>query len=176
MPSFQSSHTGAEHDQYVTKADLINLIYPVGAIYMSVNSANPSLLFGGTWEQIEDRFLLAAGSTYTAGDIGGKTEYEADDMPAHTHTRGTMEITGRIGHNNSYSGTFTSGGHEGAFYNVPFSGTNYYLSGRSVGSGWYDVAFEASRSWEGETSQSGLEEIATIIPPYLTVYIWKRVA
>lgn len=49
MPSYQSSHTGAEHDQYVTKADLVDLIYPIGAIYVSVDSADPGLLFGGTW-------------------------------------------------------------------------------------------------------------------------------
>ena len=36
-------------------------IYPVGAIYMSVSSTSPASLFGGTWEQIQNRFLLAAG-------------------------------------------------------------------------------------------------------------------
>lgn len=29
--------------------NLVNLIYPIGSIYMSVNSTNPSVLFGGTW-------------------------------------------------------------------------------------------------------------------------------
>lgn len=36
--------------------------YPVGSIYMSVNSTNPDELFGGTWEQIQGRFLLEQGS------------------------------------------------------------------------------------------------------------------
>lgn len=41
--------------------------YPVGSIYMSVNSTNPGELFGGTWEQIQGRFLLGQGSGYSAG-------------------------------------------------------------------------------------------------------------
>ncbi len=41
-----------------------NQIYPIGSIYLSVSSTDPSLLFGGVWEQIKDRFLLGAGDTY----------------------------------------------------------------------------------------------------------------
>lgn len=52
-----------------------SLLYPVGSIYMSVNSTDPSTLFGGTWEQIEDVFLLSAGSTYTAGNTGGSATH-----------------------------------------------------------------------------------------------------
>jgi hypothetical protein len=62
-------------------------IYPVGSIYMSVNSTNPGTLFGGTWEQIQDRFLLAAGTTYTAGATGGEATHTltVTEMPNHTH-------------------------------------------------------------------------------------------
>ena len=41
--------------------------YPVGSIYMSVNSTNPGELFGGTWEQIQGRFLLEQGSGLFCG-------------------------------------------------------------------------------------------------------------
>ena len=44
--------------------DLYNLIYPIGSIYLSVNSVDPSTLFGGTWEKIKDKFLLSDGDTY----------------------------------------------------------------------------------------------------------------
>ena len=50
------------------------LIYPVGAIYISAAATDPGTLFGGTWERIEDRFLLAAGDTYKAGATGGEAE------------------------------------------------------------------------------------------------------
>ena len=51
-----------------------NKIYPVGSIYMSVNSTNPSTLFGGEWEQIEDTFLLACGTKYQNGATGGSEQ------------------------------------------------------------------------------------------------------
>lgn len=67
--------------------DMVNLIYPVGSIYMSVNSTSPETLFGGTWEQIQGRFLLGASSTYAAGSTGGKATHTltVDEMPSHTH-------------------------------------------------------------------------------------------
>ena len=51
--------------------DNVDNIYPVGSIYLSTNSTNPGTLFGGTWVQIKDKFLLSAGDTYTAGATGG---------------------------------------------------------------------------------------------------------
>ena len=63
-------------------------IYPVGAIYMSVSSTSPASLFGGTWEQIQNRFLLAAGDTYAAGKTGGEATHTltVEEMPAHNHS------------------------------------------------------------------------------------------
>ena len=69
------------------KSDLANKLYPVGSIYMSVNATNPSALFGGTWERLKDRFLLAAGDSYAAGSTGGEAQHTltVDEMPYHTH-------------------------------------------------------------------------------------------
>ena len=67
--------------------EIRNLIYPIGSIYMSVNNTNPSTLFGGTWVQLQNRFLLGAGSSYTAGDTGGSATHKLtiDEMPSHSH-------------------------------------------------------------------------------------------
>lgn len=66
---------------------IVDKIYPVGSIYMSVNSTSPADLFGGTWEQLKDRFLLGAGDTYTNGATGGEAEHTLtiDEMPKHSH-------------------------------------------------------------------------------------------
>lgn len=84
-------------------------IYPVGSIYMSVNNVNPSTVFGGTWEQIKDKFLLACGDTYTNGETGGSATHTpsgtvgdhtltVDEMPSHTHDYGfTAQATTQSG-------------------------------------------------------------------------------
>lgn len=70
--------------------DIWQVVYPVGAIYMSVNSVSPATLFGGTWSRISDRFLLAAGESYSAGSTGGEATHKLTtaELPAHTHTVG----------------------------------------------------------------------------------------
>lgn len=62
-------------------------VYPVGSIYMSVNATDPGKLFGGTWQRIKERFLLAAGDTHGAGSTGGEFEHTLTvaEMPTHSH-------------------------------------------------------------------------------------------
>ena len=69
-------------------APLLNLVYPVGSIYWSSNDTDPGTLFGGTWQQIKDRFVLAAGDSYTNGAIGGAATVTltVSNMPSHTHS------------------------------------------------------------------------------------------
>ncbi|OGS54945.1 MAG: hypothetical protein A2Y20_10385 [Firmicutes bacterium GWF2_51_9] len=64
--------------------NLWNLIYPVGALYLSVVSTSPGILFGGTWVQISDKFLLAGGSTYSPGSSGGSAAH-THTSPSHSH-------------------------------------------------------------------------------------------
>ncbi|EKK0949069.1 pilus assembly protein [Enterococcus faecalis] len=66
---------------------LIDYIYPIGSIYLSVNSTSPATLFGGSWTQLKDRFLLGAGSTYSSGATGGAATHKLSvaEMPSHAH-------------------------------------------------------------------------------------------
>lgn len=66
---------------------LLDLLHPVGSIFQSTDSTSPAKLFGGTWEQIKDVFLLAAGDSHAAGSTGGEEEHvlTAAEMANHTH-------------------------------------------------------------------------------------------
>ncbi len=74
-------------DAPAAKSLTIDNIYPVGSVYISVNNTNPATFIGGTWVQINDVFLLSAGTNYTAGDTGGEAEHTLtiDEMPKHNH-------------------------------------------------------------------------------------------
>ena len=71
----------------ISKSDILLSAYPVGSIYKSTTNTSPAELFGGTWEQIKDRFLLAAGDTYMAGSTGGEATHTltTDEIPSHSH-------------------------------------------------------------------------------------------
>lgn len=73
-------------------------LYPVGSIYISANSTSPASLFGGTWEQIQDVFLLAAGSKYQFGSTGGEATHKltVDEMPSHTHSMISPAVNTRM--------------------------------------------------------------------------------
>lgn len=70
------------------KAEAILAAHPVGSLYWSSKDTNPSTLFGGTWTQIKDKFVLAAGDTYSNGATGGTATVTltTQQIPSHTHT------------------------------------------------------------------------------------------
>ncbi len=129
--------------------------YPVGAIYMSVDSRNPSQIFGGKWEQIKDRFLLCAGTTYKAGTTGGEANHTltVEEMPEHRHIGLSW-----LGDDNSQSITL-NGGSSGKGYNLQYYGG--YVEGQETNM---------------QTRVTGGNKSHNNMPPYLAVYVWRRVA
>ena len=75
---------------------IFDMVYPVGSVYVSVNSTSPATLFGGTWVQIKDKFLLSAGDTYKAGATGGEATHvlTVDEMPRHNHSIDNLNASG----------------------------------------------------------------------------------
>lgn len=59
---------------------------------MSTNSVSPQTFLGGTWNRIQDRFLLCAGSTYTAGNTGGSATHKltVNEIPSHSHIKNSI--------------------------------------------------------------------------------------
>ena len=132
----------AEHDKAVDIAPdwdvwfrgkrLLDAVWPVGSIYLSASEISPETLFGGTWEQVKDRFLLAAGDVYEPGETGGEAQHTLTkaEMPAHTHGydfTGQSDVTGvtaiRLydadGRRNEYQGASASAGGGAAHNNMP---------------------------------------------------------
>ena len=140
----------------VSKASLLNIIYPVGSIYMSTVSTSPATLFGfGTWAAIEGRFLVGVdGDEYaSAGATGGEATHTLtlDEVPSHNHSSGnTSSTTGNIG-----------------MYDT--SGTNYaYNLNWSTRSNRTDLAIAVKSEGGGQPHENR--------PPYYAVYMWRRTA
>ena len=159
------------------KKSVIDLIYPVNSIYMSVNNISPATLFGGTWEQIKDKFLLACGSTYTNGSTGGEATHTltTDEIPAHTHG------------SKSLSGSFETRPSNMSDDNpILGTGSGIVSVSRAVWSGNHDgfqkvqvrnkktniVTINATH----EHTSVGGNGAHNNMPPYLAVYVWKRTA
>ena len=133
-------------------------VYPVGAVYISADSTSPASLFGGTWERIQDTFLLAAGSTYAAGATGGEA----------THTHDISNLIGCVAMDTG-SGTF-------------------YLSTyqKNIGVSWntnrdYRISNAYYNTGSGHSNDAGIEIKGSLgngnnMPPYLVAYVWKRTA
>lgn len=80
--------------------EILDIVYPIGSVYISVNTTNPSTLFGGGWTRITGRFLLGADdSTYKNGNTGGEA----------THSLTKNEIP-HIGSGVAYGGNGIAGG------------------------------------------------------------------
>lgn len=132
--------------------ELFNLIYPIGAIYLSTTEVSPSTLFGGTWEQIKDTFLLAAGDTYIANSTGGEAEHvlTIDETPEHNHKLKT-DI-------------------ESPNYNVTWP--NYW----EYNEGWVQGPNSETEAPPTNTTSVGGNQPHNNMPPYLAVYMWKRIS
>lgn len=128
---------------------LLDLIHPVGSIYWSTNITSPETLFGGTWEQIKDTFILAAGDSYSAGSTGGEANHTLtiNELPSHRHY---------LKYGNVYIGYLNS--------NAAQSNNNaLYKYNVSRGDALY-----------GEDVGGG--KAHNNMPPYLVAYCWKRTA
>lgn len=162
------------------KVKILEASMPVGYLYASNSPTDPKTLFGfGTWERVEDCFILAAGSTYAAGSTGGKATHTltVNEMPEHKHTRGTMNITGEWSINSDANNAGLDAPNTGTGAIVAKSGGG---TGSAVtGTGWTVTTgfkFDASKSWSGSTSSVGGSQPHNNMPPYYAMYMWIRTA
>lgn len=137
-------------------------VYPVGSIYINVNDVNPATLFGGTWQQIKDKFLLACGDTYDNGATGGAASKSY--TPAGTVGSHVLTIEEMPKHSHSYE--------------------DHEISS-TTGTGeidiWATISATAETGEEGGNqghshSFTGTAASINVMPPYLAVNVWVRTA
>lgn len=147
---------------------LMKLIYPVGSLYWSANSTNPSTLFGGTWVQIKDKFILACGDTYkTVGATGGASSVtlSVDNMPSHDHSftpSGTVSShchgLNNHTHNFTPSGTVSST-FTGSAVDTSSNGQHYHtfqVNNTQNRPGGYTTAYDSgSKVFDQSTTSDG---------------------
>lgn len=177
---------------------VLSKAYPVGAIYCSTVDTNPHDLFGfGTWEYIEQgRVLLSQGDKYSAGSTGGAETHTltTQEMPkhnhggstseggGHTHT-GTAQEAGEHTHkgyaymlytkgNGSFTG-FPNGDKYGVRPNVNYS---YDIDVQASGAHNHTIAIDSAGNHTHAINQEGGGQAHSIMQPYLSVYMWKRVS
>lgn len=128
---------------------LLDLIHPVGSIYWSTKITSPETLFGGTWEQIKDTFILAAGDSYSAGSTGGEANHTLtiDELPSHRHY---------LKYGSVYIGYLNSN------------------AAQSNGNALYKYNVSRGDALYGE--DMGGNQPHNNMPPYLVAYCWKRTA
>ena len=139
-----------EADILYAPKNIIETIYPVGSIYLSVNDINPNILFGfGAWERIQDKFLLGAGTQFPAGSEGGEVEHALTEleMPAHDHEFDRHQLW----RNESIPPSTST------------QGDGYGANNKTL------------PIYTDSTIATGAGEAHNNMPPYLSVYIWKRI-
>ena len=152
---------------------LLDLVYPVGAVYLSLNAANPSTLFGGTWEAIEGKFLLAADSAHAAESTGGAERHTLTtaQLPAHSHrVYGNTDSTS-VGHDHGIPNIKTGqSGEYGAYAET----WGYGSGSRDLNTHFVDITHIHRVDITSQATGSGAA--FSLMPPYMAVYMWRRTA
>lgn len=139
------------------KSLMLNLAHPVGSYYWSKEATEPSILFGGTWEQIKDQFILAAGDSYVAGSTGGEATHKLtkDELPkieGYAYVRACE---------NTYRGIV---------------GTSGVFSATLQSNAASTLKTEGSGNADRLTLSFGNDQSHNNMPPYRVAYCWCRTA
>lgn len=138
--------------KYIDKkiSDLLNMFYPVGSIYETMDSSfDPNKKWGGTWERIKGRVLIGVDENDSDFNIAEKTGGEkthtlvVSELPQHTHANYAKRTNITI--NNS-----------GNTHVTCHSSNSGAIVGNNIGSTGEGVAHNN-------------------LQPYITCFIWKRI-
>ena len=148
-------------------ATIESLIYPVGSIYISVTDSTVSAVqskLGGTWEKFAEGKTLVG--VYTS-DTDFNTVLKTGGSKTHRHEHG--DLRAQIG---AFSGTTTALGYVTTGASDPATGasapkTTYGISGSTT---------YTSRAFNHYTPVLGYVNTKSSLQPYITAYIYRRIA
>ena len=168
----------------IKKTTIIDLIYPIGSIYMSVNSTSPADLFGGTWDAMPaGRVLLAQGksqwgTTYTAGSTGGEATHQLtpEEMPRHKHdaVANNVNISGTAYLQMGNGMSIATGSTTGVFSAIGSDTVEGYGSGSR--SGTNGLKFNSTHTPTISISYTGADTAHNNLQPFIAVFMWCRTA
>ena len=149
-------------EQYADNAALntLELVYPVGSIYLTLNATSPATLFGfGTWKKLTNRFLVGAGDNYEVNSTGGSA----------THTLTASQLPkqeGTISMHGTYAGTAVADV-KGVFSKQSTVTGKYMVGESGTNADSVDII---------KYSNGGTGEAHNNMPPYISAAIWRRIA
>ena len=168
------SITSKNSNNEIDKTKILNFVYPVGSIYISVNATSPSTLFGGTWEQIQERFLLGVSGNYPVNSTGGEVNHTLNEteIPWHYHSfSGETNTTGSHVHTGNSLETYSPSASNTKDFLRPIN-NSYSYAGIQI----MNAAGDHHHSFSGNTAGVGGSMAHNNMPPYVAVYMWKRTA
>lgn len=139
---------------YRDLAKILSVIYPVGAVYITYDNNNPGNFLGGTWEQFgQGRTLIGEG---TGNDGSTSMTFTANN------TGGEYKHKLTVDEMPSHSHKLYARGGQTAQTSSPFAANKPILQG--------------SNSYGFDVSKAGGDGYHNNIPPYITVFFWRRTA
>lgn len=152
--------------------------WPIGSIYQSTDPTSPEVLFGGYWEPIKGRFLLAAAEDE---DIGTEPDESVCYRTAGT-TGGSERVTLTANQSGQRALTITGGAHAHSVkyrndLKTATSGDSRRFgpyADSSSGSQYSGVSTSSNSHSHSVAAQDATESHGNM-PPYLAVYTWVRV-
>ena len=159
----------AINDMCLTKRNFLDIVYPIGSIYTSMNKTDPGTLFGGTWRRITDCFLWCThDSQGVSGEKGGSKKITVDNLPSHDHI---------------FNGETESAIVYGLFAHTKYNGSTYgfatnslfekgMIAGNTVEQAVANYHFNVTARGNISNTGGGTD----YMPPYIRVYAWNRIA
>ena len=161
---------GAVYDYCTStlKEDILNKVYPVGSIYMSVNSTNPSELFGGTWEAWGTGRVPVGINT---SDTNFNTVEKTGGYKSHKHDSKIITF-------DQYNGVLTSVRYKGGSSQILTDYTKDYVDVHVTNAMPPDSSTSGSTQnvWKCDVDLTAGYTENNSVQPYITCYMWKRTA